>query len=262
MRIDSHAHGAAVRNLKESPADYIARCKRDGIDGLVLIAQPEEALDAAKTMGSFVIPVPIIEMDRTGSDEIHRLFDRGAKGIKFFLPKHPYGDERYYHLYEAIKERDGVAVFHTGYVMHDADYSPRFQVKLDDMRTVHIDTIERWVPHLKVLMGHFGNPYWEECWKIMWAHPTVYADLSGGTALHRSMNMWRDMFAPNGKLMPECLGKLCFGTDMTFFGASHGAQPYIDFYERLFDEVGAPADLREKVNAGNIIELFSVEGLG
>jgi len=182
--------------------------------------------------------------------------DRGAEGIKFFLPKHAYGDERYFPLYEAIKERDGVAVFHTGYVMHDADYSPRYQVKLDDMRAGHIDTIERYVPHLKVLMGHFGNPYWEECWKIMWAHPTVYADLSGGTAIHRSMLMWREMFAPNGNLMADTLGKLCFGTDMTYFGAQHGVRPYIDFHERLFDDVGAPSELREQVNAGNVLKLF------
>lgn len=96
---------------------------------------------------------------------------------------------------------------------------------------------------------------------MMWAHPTVYADLSGGTAITRSMLMWKEMFAPNGKLMPDCLSKLCFGSDTTFFGEKHSFRPYIDFYERLFDEVGAPPELREKVNAGNILSLFKVEGL-
>jgi len=172
MRIDSHAHGSTA-NLTGSPGDYIARCGQDGIDGIVLIADPDPLFAAKERLGSFVIAVPIIDMDQAGPDEVHGLFDRGAEGIKFFLPKHAYGDERYFPLYEAIKERDGVAVFHTGYVMHDADYSPRYQVKLDDMRAGHIDTIERYVPHLKVLMGHFGNPYWEECWKIMWEPSTI-----------------------------------------------------------------------------------------
>jgi len=258
MRIDSHAHGSTP-HLAELSADYASRCQADGIDAIVLIAEPDAAFAAAAKLGGFVVPVPLIEMDRVGADEIHRLFDRGARGIKFFLPQHPYGHERYYPLYEAVKEREGVAVFHTGYVMHDADYSPRWRVKLDDMRTVHIDTIERWVPHLRVLMSHFGNPYWEECWKIAWAHPTVYADLSGGTAIHRSMTMWREMFAPDGNLLADSLGKLCFGTDMTYFGESHGAEPYIAFYDRLFDEVGAPPALRERVNAGNIVELFGLD---
>jgi predicted TIM-barrel fold metal-dependent hydrolase len=258
MRFDSHAHGS-IQNLAVSPAQYTARCRNEGIDGIVLIAEPEPLFAARKKMGDFVIPVALIEMDRAGTDDIHRWFDRGAKGIKFFLPRHAYSDERYFHLYEAIRERDGVAVFHTGYVMHDADYSPRYRVRLDDMRSAHIDAIERHVPHLKVLMGHFGNPYWEECWKVMWAHPTVYADLSGGTAIRRSMLMWREMFAPNGKLLGETLTKLCFGTDMSYFGEQSGVEPYIEFYERLFDEVSAPAEMRQRVNAGNILELFGVE---
>ncbi|MBM4050643.1 MAG: hypothetical protein FJ279_36565, partial [Planctomycetes bacterium] len=244
MRIDSHAHGSAAR-LAESPKRYVARCRKEGMDGIVLIAEPETAFASKRKMGRFVIPVPIIEMDSAGPDEVHRLFDRGARGIKFIRPHHPYGDERYYPLYEAIKQRDGVAVFHTGYLMHDRDYSPKWRVKLDDMRTWHIDTIERHVPHLRVLMSHFGNPLWEECWKIMWAHPTVYADLSGGTAILRSMLFWKEMFAPNGQLMPECLGKLCFGTDTSYFGERHGFEPYIRFHERLFDEVAAPPALRE-----------------
>lgn len=258
MRIDSHAHGRASA-LQEEPAAYVRRMAAQGIEALVLIDEPDAVFASVQKMGSFVIPVPIIDMDHDGPDEAHRLFDRGARGIKFFLPHHPLGDERYFPLYEAVKARDGVAVFHTGYIMHDADYSSRFRVKLDDLRTAHIDTIERWVPHLRVLMSHFGNPYWEECWKVMWAHPTVYADLSGGTAILRSMLFWREMFAPNGQILEECLTKLCFGTDATYFGADPGFDKYIEFHERLFDEVGAPPGLREKINSGNIRALFGVE---
>ena len=257
MRIDSHGHGNAAA-LQEDPRAYVARLHDRGIDGTVLIDTPGPVFASAAKMGSFVIPVPIIDMDADGPDEIHRLFDRGAQGIKFFLPKHPLGDERYFSLYQAVKERDGVAVFHTGYIMHDADYSPRWQVKLDDLRCSHIDTIERWVPHLRVLMSHFGNPYWDECWKVMWAHPTVYADLSGGTAILRSRLLWREMFAPNGQLLEECLTKLCFGTDLSYFDADYDYERYIDFHEQLFDEVGAPPALREKINSGNILSLFGV----
>ena len=37
----------------------------------------------------------------------------------------------------------------------------------------------------------------------------IYADLSGGTAYQKSMSMWKEMFAPNGKLdeksCPNCV---------------------------------------------------------
>lgn len=160
MRIDSHGHGNAAA-LHENPQEYLAKLAARGIHGTVLIDEPDAVLASAQKMGRFVIPVPVIDMERDGPDEVRRLFDRGARGIKFFCPRHPLGDERYFPLYEAVKERDGVAVFHTGYLMHDKDYSPRWQVKLDDLRTSHIDTIERWVPHLRILMSHFGNPYWD-----------------------------------------------------------------------------------------------------
>jgi hypothetical protein len=37
-------------------------------------------------------------------------------------------------------------------------------------------------------------------WKIAWSVPNVYADLCGGTAIYRSLTMWTEMFAPNGRL--------------------------------------------------------------
>ncbi len=258
MRIDSHAHGAAA-SLKSKPREYVEACTKIGISAVVLIAEPDTVFASKKRMGSFVIPVPIIDMDRTHPADVHRLFDKGAKGIKFFLPQHPYGDERYYPLYETLRERDGAAVFHTGYVMHDQKYSPKWRVKLDDMRSAHMDTIARWVPGIRMLMSHFGNPYWDECWKIMWAHENAYADLSGGTAIVRSMLFWKETFAPNGKLLDDCIGKLCFGTDLTYFGEQLRVGPYIEFYERLFRECGVSPTLQEKINAGNILSLFKLD---
>lgn len=257
MRLDSHGHGNAAA-LHTDPREYVAKLAKRGLHGTVLIDYPDAVFASAAKMGSFVIPAPIIDMERDRPDEIHRLFDRGAKGIKFFLPRRPLGDERYFPLYEAVKERDGVAVFHTGYIMHDAQYSERFRVKLDDLRCSHIDTIQRWVPHLKVLMSHFGNPYWEECWKVMWAHPTVYADLSGGTAIKRSRLFWREMFAPNGEILEECLEKLCFGTDLSYFDGNYDYEEYIRFHETLFDEMNVPGKLRKQINSGNVLRLFGV----
>ena len=269
MRIDSHTHAHGNPAEVKDPRAYRTLCEKGGIDGIVLIGYPgegnNEAINdaifaAVKAMGDFVIPVPVVNMDQGGPDQVHRLFDRGAKGIKFIRPDHPYRDQRYYPLYEAVKAHGGVAVFHTGYLMHTPDYDARFRAGMDDMRAAHIDTILRWVPHLKVLMSHFGNPYWDECWKVMISHPTVFADFSGGTAIHRSMLFWREMFAPNGRLAEASLAKLCFGTDLGYFhagGALDDSLPqYVGFYEQLLEQVGAPAALREKVNSGNILALF------
>ena len=74
------------------------------------------------------------------------------------------------------------------------------------------------------------------------------------------MLFWREMFAPNGELLDDCLTKLCFGTDLTYFGEQHTFDRYIAFHECLFDAVKAPAALRAKINAGNVLSLFRLEG--
>jgi len=38
--------------------------------------------------------------------------------------------------------------------------------------------------------------------------------------------------------------------------ADYGFTDHIDFYQRFFDRVGMPEDLREKINSGNILKLF------
>lgn len=266
MRIDAHTHDWLCHNEIKDTGKYIKDCSNAGIDGIVLIETPyrrglsRNDFSVAERFGDFIIPVLHVNMEQDTPDEVHRLFDMGALGIKFIAPAHPYSDERYFPFYKAVKERDGVAVFHTGYVMHTADYDPVFRSGMDNMRPGHIDAILRWVPHLKVLMAHFGSPYWDECFAVVTRHPTVYTDFSGGMAKKRSMFFWREMFAPNGELCEEALGKVCFGTDIGYFheggkvderlGAS------IDFYEKLFDEVGAPEELRKKVNSENVLALF------
>ena len=66
------------------------------------------------------------------------------------------------------------------------------------------------------------------------------------------------MFAPDGKLDAATAGKLCFASDFCYFLDSNpfGFEPFIDFYERFFDRVGMPDELRQRINSGNSRHLF------
>jgi len=256
LAVDSHAHGN-VADLKVSPQEYMDQCRERGVEGIVLISRPENVLEAREKCGDFVIPVGLIEMDRTGAKEVASYIGNGCKGIKMIRPKAPYSHEKYYHIYETISQLDAVAVFHTGYLMRRSE--PDYVTDINHMRPAHLDTIVRRFPELKVLMAHFGNPWWEEAWKIAWANPNIYADLSGGTAIRRSISMWQETFAPNGELHTESFSKLCFGSDVTYFRQNFTFEPYMEFYEKLYDAVDAPDALREKVNRGNILSLFGIE---
>ena len=266
MRIDSHTHDWLCHKDIKDPEEYMANCAKAGIDGIVLIETPagkglsENDFDVVERFGDFIIPVLMIDLDQDNPEKVHRLFDRGALGVKFISPDHSYSDKRYLPFYQAVKDRDGVAVFHTGYLMHTPDYDPTYGSGMDNMRPGHIDAILRQVPHLKVLMAHFGAPYWDECFQVIVSHPTVYTDFSGGSTIMKSMFFWKEMFTLNGKMREDAVAKLCFGTDIGYFREGGEIDPrlpqYLDFYERFFKEINVPANLQEQVNSGNILNLF------
>ena len=265
MRIDSHAHGA-YKGEPQAIRDYVAECCKRGVEQIVLIQSDETLFDTYARCPEFVIPVAQVDIDTIEPDEISRLIERGAKGIKFIGPMHSYGADIYFPLYERLCQCGVPAVFHTGYLMVGLfEKGGRFYEKpslidITDMRPAAIDRIVRGFPELKILMAHFGNPWWEETWKMISTHRNVYADFSGGTAYRRSMLMWSEMFAPDGNLDAASAGKLCFGSDTGYFSpGSHQFTDYIAFYERFFDRVGMPADLRAKINRGNVLQLFGLK---
>jgi predicted TIM-barrel fold metal-dependent hydrolase len=188
---------------------------------------------------------------------IERCLDAGCAGIKFIRPAAPYGDERYWPLYGRLEELGAVAVFHTGYLAtHGREERP---VWIEHMRAAQIDVIARRFPDLKILMAHYSNPWWEEAWKISWSHPNVYADLSGGTAIRRATRMWAETFAPDGELLESSVRKLCFGSDVRYFQeGAYPFEPYIDFYDRILDRIGASQALRAQVCRGNTRALFGL----
>jgi len=263
MRIDAHTHGD-IAKLTMLPAEYAAKCRAIGIERVLLIADPEPCRAAFQALPDFVIPVPWVDIDKVKVKEIHDCFDWGAKGIKFIDPQFSYGDTRYDPLYRAIFERDGVCMFHTGYIASGLDdYGLPSKTRPTDialMRPSAVDSMARRHRKLRILMAHFGNPWWEEAWKITWSNPNVHAELSGGTAYRRSLRMWEDIFAPNGNLDVETLNRVLFATDVVIFThpGQEGFEGYFEFYDRLYSVIKAPAELREKINRGTAIELFKL----
>jgi len=210
----------------------------------------------------FVVPVPMVDPDDLTPEDADRLLSRGAAGLKFIAPMHSYGDNRYFRLYEVLRDRRALAVFHTGYLA-DALFCPgsalgrRDYVDITHMRPAAVDRVARAFPDLRILMAHFGNPWWEEAWKMISSHRNVYADFSGGTAYRRSLAMWREIFAPDGRLDTAAIGKLCFGSDTTHFvPGQYEYLPYVEFYERFYELLKVPAELRLKVDRENALMLI------
>jgi len=276
MRINAHAHAMHAERDENGalkpplipiwkpgdPEDGIRRCREQGIEKIVLLDPPEVAFALARDLPDLCVPVPQVRMEDSSPEEIADLFARGARGIKFIAPMHAYGDNRYFPLYEAIRDHGGAAVFHTGYLVKRF-FDPGYLLGREDyvdithMRPAALDRIARAFPDLKMLLCHFGNPWWEEAWKVLTSNPNIYADLSGGTAKRKSMAMWRELFAPNGCLHEESVSRLCFATDGSPLAPEHsGCEETIAFYDRLYDELKLPDEIRRKIDYENAALLF------
>jgi len=257
MRIDCHVHGDPS-SWEGDPQTYIEQCRQRGIEAIVLIEPLERCLEAVERFGDFIIPVARVVMDAAGAKEVEDCIKAGCRGIKFIRPAAPYGDERYWPMYGKLEELGAPAVFHTGYLaFRQREDRP---VHIEHMRAAQIDVIARRFPELKILMAHFSNPWWEEAWKISWTRENVYADLSGGTAIHRSTRMWAEMFAPDGELLEGSIRKLCFGSDVRYFREGQFPfEPYLSFYDRIFDRIGLSEELRGQVNRGNTRSIFGLD---
>lgn len=287
MFIDSHTHGMhAERNAagklapplmparvsgKQSPEDYVRESRERGIEKIVLLDPPEITFEMKRLFGDYVIPVPQVDMDFTSPEELEGLFQRGAVGIKFISPAKSYGSDSYLPLYDVIRAHQGVAVFHTGFLALDI-YEPgglfgrTSYTDITDMRPAALDRVARALPELKILMAHFGNPWWEEAWKMCSSHKNIYADLSGGTCHRRSLDMWAQIFAPDGKLDVTVMGKLCFGTDYSYFAETsesrESLQEMLTFYARFMERLKVPEELRQKVYRDTILALTDPRSSG
>ena len=262
MMIDAHAHGK-IAELEGDPKAYVAAWRERGVEAIVLIEPLDDCLAAREKCGDFIIPCARINMDDSSGKEIEECIAAGCPAIKFIRPAAPYSDERYWPLYAKLEELGKTAVFHTGYLGFGKGKREDRPVHMEYMRAAQIDVISRRFPDMRILMSHFSNPWWEEAWKIMWTKPNVYADLSGGTAINRSLLMWSEMFAPNGELMEDSIRKLLYAADTFFFRPRQTAErwhpKHVAFHEKLYDRIGLSDELRELVNRGNARMLFGLD---
>ena len=246
----------------DTPEEIIRVCRGIGIERVFALDIPEITFESADAFGDFVVPIPMVDPEQETPDTIDAYFRRGARGIKFIAPGKPYGDDSYFPLYQAIADHDGCAVFHTGYLVNEmfepGGLCPRRRYSdICAMRPATLDRIARRFPHLRILMAHFGNPWWEEAWKVTSAHSNIRADLSGGTACRRDMRMWEWIFSPNGETDLRVLERLCFGTDACPFHLENYLKtPHFAFYDHLYEHLKLSRELCDRINYGNALELI------
>ncbi len=114
------------------------------------------------------------------ADELaHAVLDLGLKGLKILphLVKMSTDDERMYPLYETARDLGIPVLFHMGTQFHAG-------TKLKYGHPLPIDEVAVDFPNLKLVIAHFGFPWFYETIAVVQRNPNVYFNIAGWAPRH------------------------------------------------------------------------------
>jgi predicted TIM-barrel fold metal-dependent hydrolase len=132
-------------------------------------------------------------------------------------------------------------MFHTGFTVLGADSDGGGGIALDHGRPIHLDSLARDFPHMKIVAAHPGWPWQEELLGVVTHKKNIVVDTSGYLAEQLPELFQRAM---RGRLQDKAL----FGTDF----------PYVDLEKALIslDKLGLNDSVKEKIVVGNARRVF------
>lgn len=168
-----------------------------------------------------------------------------VKGFKFHPPGQAFypSDRSYYSLWELLEGSQKPVTFHTGFTVLGANSDGGKGIGLDHGRPIHLDTLAKDFPQMKIIAAHPGWPWCEELIGVATHKKNVYVDTSGYLA-----EQLPEIFqkAIQGRLQDKAL----FGTDF----------PYVSVEKALksFEAVGFKGVVKEKILYVNARALFGL----
>jgi hypothetical protein len=183
MLIDLHAHVYDEPGYGEELAET---AKDMGLDCLCIagdesrygVASNAEVHKQAQAYPDLFIPFAHVTLGEDGPSAVERLKGLGFRGICVWAPPAPYDDESFFPVYEAAQALQMPVLFHTGFVPRTPLDRAR-RVRCANMQPVHLDTVARCFPELKVVGVGLGNPWCEEAVEALRHNPNLHFDLSG-----------------------------------------------------------------------------------
>jgi predicted TIM-barrel fold metal-dependent hydrolase len=166
-------------------------------------------------------------------------------GFKFHPPDQGFypSDRKLYAIWEVLQAGAKPLMFHVGFTVLGANTDGGGGIALDYGRPIHLDTLARDFPRMKIIAAHPGWPWEQELIGVVTHKKNVHVDTSGYLA-----EQLPEIFlkAIGSRLQDKAL----FGTDF----------PYVDLEKALasFDKVGFKQPAKDKILFANAQALFGV----
>src|SRR5919108_1832323 len=261
--LDHDACAYFRRALQEIPATeekFAEVFARQQVKALVIGWHPSTVNDGEQNSNDYVVELcknypdafagvlASLDIDSGRSAELTKqaealLENPTVQGFKFHPPAQNFypNDRKYYALWEILEAGRKPVMFHTGFTVLGANQDGGHGIPLDCGRPIHLDTLAKDFPRMKIIAAHPGWPWQEELIGVLTHKKNVYVDTSGYLA-----EQLPEIFlkAISGRLQDKAL----FGTDF----------PYVDLEKALvsFDKVKLKPPVREKILIANARAVF------
>jgi predicted TIM-barrel fold metal-dependent hydrolase len=263
--LDTHACSYFRRNPTDIPrtGDGIAELfvKQD-VKALLIGWHPSTVKEGARNTNDHVLELATqypnafagilasLDMDSPDLDNVARHAEEllkvpAVKGFKFHPPDQGFfpSERKYYGIWEVLQTGGKPAMFHVGFTVLGANTDGGSGIALDYGRPIHLDTLARDFPRMKIIAAHPGWPWQEELIGVLTHKKNVHVDTSGYLA-----EQLPDIFvkAIRGRLQDKAL----FGTDF----------PYVDLEKAIasFEAMDFRGSAREKILFSNAKTLFEL----
>lgn len=263
--IDTHACNYFRRNLNDVPqtADgFAALYASQDVSALLIGWHPSTVNEGARNSNDHVLDLAsrypqsfagvLASLDTSSADllAVARYAEELIKnpkivGFKFHPPDQGFypSDKKYYDIWEVLQAGGKPVMFHIGFTVLGANTDGGSGIGLDYGRPIHLDTVAKDFPRLKIVAAHPGWPWVEEAIGVVTHKKNLYVDTSGYLAEQLPALFQK---AIGGRLQDKAL----FGTDF----------PYVDLAQALvsFDKVGFKDAVKEKLLLSNAKSLFQL----
>jgi uncharacterized protein len=263
--LDAHACSYFKRNLNEIPRDenkFADLFIQQDIKALLIGWHPSTVTQGARNTNDHVLDLArkypdafagilasldthAADLDGVAAYAKELIKNPRVKGFKFHPPDQGFypSDRRYYGIWEVLQAGSKPVMFHVGFTVLGANTDGGSGIGLDYGRPIHLDTVAKDFPRMKIIAAHPGWPWEEELIGIVTHKKNVYVDTSGYLA-----EQLPEMFlrAIRGRLQDKAL----FGTDF----------PYVDLQKALmsFDKLDFKDTTKEKILLSNAKTLFEL----
>jgi predicted TIM-barrel fold metal-dependent hydrolase len=266
MLIDFHVHLYDEPGYGEALAETarnlgLERLCIAGGEGRYGLASNAEIRRQADAYPELFVPFAHLALGEDGPSTVERLSRVGFIGLCVCTPPAPFDDDSFFDVYEAAQALGMPVVFHTCFQpVTPLDRARR--VRSANARPVHLDTVARCFPRLKVLGVALGQPWCEEAVETMRHHANVFFDLSGDILRRKKADFFEGIFRPNQASLWETDAggglwqRIVFGS-----GVRHEEIASVERdYQRIFRSMAVATEDAEAVMGLTAARLLGIPG--